>query len=428
MKIPKAYVSGPITKTELVGALRKLRESAAGPDGVTRKDLRGMNQSDLLCLLNIVWGSKILCPILKTNRTVLLPKGGDLSNPKNWRPITIASRVLRLLQQIISARLKAQVPLHFSQRGFTAQDGVLMNSLVLQAVLKVFRANGRPLTVLSLDLAKAFDRVTTTSIIDSLRKHGVDEHTVAYINANYTGITTSFQCHGIQTKRVSLGRGTKQGDPMSGFLFNLIIDSLLEQLHEFPGISLENAEVKAMAFADDLILLANSPLQMSEMIESSLIFFNRHSLEVNVEKCYAYQLLRVPNTKRVCVVTEPKLSIYGLKVPTVSMDTQFKYLGHKYSHYGVMTSSVKKLDSALRRIMKAPLKPHQKLTMVQRYLVPSLYHGLQQIDITQGKLKTVTKKVRTAVKAIVHLPDGISGGALDIQGSFQLFHPRKMSG
>ncbi|KAE8739109.1 hypothetical protein FOCC_FOCC015401 [Frankliniella occidentalis] len=394
----------PITRTELVAALRRMNESAAGPDGITRADLRAINQNDLLALINIIWGAHLLSPVLKLNRTALLPKSGDLTNPKNWRPITIASKLLRLLQQIVSQRLEKSIPLHFSQRGFTPQDGVLMNNTILQAVLKTYRAAGKPLTVLSLDLAKAFDRVTIESIVDALRKARVDEATIRYVQANYEDITTILQCHGIATSPIPLKRGTKQGDPMSGFLFNLIIDALLYLLHEYPGVDLNGTPVKAMAFADDIILFANSPDEMTEMISCAMAFFTHHRLDVNVEKCSALQLLRVPNTKRTCVFTKPLLKIDGHNVPTISVDEQFKYLGHKYAHYGVKTPTLSKLDAVLLRIKSAPLRPHQKLLILQRYLVPALYHGLQQTNITAGKLKTYNVKIRSFVKSVLHLP------------------------
>lgn len=396
--------SQPISKEEMIRALRKLNESAAGPDGINRKDLRRMNHSELLAILNLIWGTCLLPPILRANRTVLLPKSGDLKDPKNWRPITISSRLLRLLQQIISKRLEKNLPLAYSQRGFTSQDGVLINNTVLQATIKTYRTNGQPLIVLSLDLAKAFDRVTIESITNALRKRGLDQHTIKYILANYTAITTVLECHGIRTNQICLLRGTKQGDPMSGFLFNLIIDDLLILLEKHPGVKIGESTTKALAFADDIVMLATDIHAMEEMIRTAQAFFIHHNLDVNVEKCAALQLLRVPGTKRICVQTKSILKFDGKNIPTIATEDQFKYLGHQYTHIGIRCPSLTKLDTMLQSVEKACLKPWQKLQIIQRYLIPALYHGLQYLGITSGHLKTYDQKLKAAVKRILKLP------------------------
>ena len=100
----------PITFREMQVALRHMKQSACGPDGLKREDLKLANGTDLVCLLNIVFGLCCTPTILRRNRTVLIPKKGDLTKVNNWRPITITSIVTRLLHKILALRKYKIIP------------------------------------------------------------------------------------------------------------------------------------------------------------------------------------------------------------------------------------------------------------------------------------------------------------------------------
>jgi hypothetical protein len=54
---------------------------------------------------------------------------------------------------------------------------------------------------------------------------------------SYNGLKTTLQHKGAQIE-VPLLRGVKQGDPLSPFIFNAIMNPLLEQLEEMKGVTL----------------------------------------------------------------------------------------------------------------------------------------------------------------------------------------------
>ena len=73
----------PITFKEMQVAFRHMKQSACGPDGLKREDLKLANGTDLVCLL-VVFGLCCTPTILRRNRTVLIPKKGDLTKVNNW--------------------------------------------------------------------------------------------------------------------------------------------------------------------------------------------------------------------------------------------------------------------------------------------------------------------------------------------------------
>lgn len=67
--------------------------------------------------------------------------------------------------------------------------------------------------------------------------------------------------------QLPLRRGVKQGDPLSPLLFNLVLDPLLQQLHQSAdGFPVADQHLAAMAYADDVTLFSGSPAGMSRLL------------------------------------------------------------------------------------------------------------------------------------------------------------------
>lgn len=82
------------------------------------------------------------------------------------------------------------------------------------------------------------------------------------------------------------GGGVKQGCPLSPLIFNLMTADLEEEMGrmKWGGVRLGGGRVYTLAYADDIVLLAEDEEGMRSMIERLERYMERKRLEVNTEK------------------------------------------------------------------------------------------------------------------------------------------------
>ena len=125
--------------------------------------------------------------------------------------------------------------------------------------------------------------------------------------------------HG-DTPETPMGRGAKQGCPLSVLRFNAFINGLLRHLKSVPAawrIS-HNQSTQGQAFADDTALFADSHAGLQALVKATHQFLEFFAVEMAAHKSF-----HTSNT------TDPPLPLfYGTEViPFVSASTPVKYLG-----------------------------------------------------------------------------------------------------
>lgn len=311
----------PILSEEVVKARKDLKSSAPGPDGITKKDMGKIPIAKLELLYNFMVFLQYTPIPLRKSRTILIPKGTEnLSSVDNWRPITISSLLLRTFSRLYNTRLNV-IKLNAQQRGFTNMDGCFANTLILQTAIKTSRKKGIPLHVISLDLKKAFDSVSHNSIRRALSRLNFYDRTINVILSGYEGASTSINCQSHNICSVEVNRGVKQGDPLSPFLFNAIIDELVVALNStFQGYRMHDQNITCMAYADDLIVIGSSLYDTRKSLQMCEQFFAERGLDLNPRKCSTLSMMTVPRKKKVCVATQPQFRLLDASIKTITTD------------------------------------------------------------------------------------------------------------
>lgn len=92
----------PVLLDDIAAAIKDMKPSAPGTDKISLTDLRSLDPRLLETMFNGFLFTGHFLPVYKECRTTLVPKKGDLSRVKNWRPITITSVISRLFSKLLA--------------------------------------------------------------------------------------------------------------------------------------------------------------------------------------------------------------------------------------------------------------------------------------------------------------------------------------
>ena len=265
------------------------------------------------------------------------------------------------------------------------------------------------------DAKKAFDSVSHDAILKALESAGAPANAVNYIRNLYTYSNTQISVNGSVSEPISVKRGVKQGDPLSCFLFNLVVDQCLRKLDTSLGVKLAGeVRVNHLAYADDVVLLAESPRNLNRLVQQYTLELSRVGLEVNAAKCATVNIRvhkRKAGTKWV-VDSSSIVEIDGAAIPSLPASEAYRYLGvgmgsrPKDDRKRQAASCHALLEKQLNNISAALLKPQQRLKTLREHLLPKLTHQLVLVKPTKDLLMRLDVLVRRAVSKWLHLPHG----------------------
>ena len=292
-------------------------------------------------------------------------------------------------------------------------DGIWENIILSKSLIKRAQKESKPLCFCLLDIKKAFDSVSHESLQRAIERKGVPPQIRKYITQLYRQATTTIKNNDNQTP-ISFTTGVLQGDPLSGTLFNLVLDMAFAPLEDGLGLDVGPHKLNRICFADDTILVSDSPAGLQGLIDQATNEFRKVGLYLNGKKCATLRF-SVNAAKKISAVNpEPFIKIDefraddGSLIPFKALKTAdfYKYLGIQLRAFGQDDSepTVAKLISRLERLSTTLLRPQQRLYALRVHLLPSFVHTLVLGEISQQLLDKMDKIVRKTVRKWLHLP------------------------
>ncbi|GKC07706.1 RNA-directed DNA polymerase, eukaryota, reverse transcriptase zinc-binding domain protein [Tanacetum coccineum] len=151
--------------------------------------------------------------------------------------------------------------------------------------------------IFKVDFEKAFDFVNWNYLYFVLLHMGFGSKWRSWICSCLHSARTSILINGSPTLEFSLGHGLRQGDPLSPFLFILVMEGLHLALQEanhswlIKGVSLGNDafNVSHFFFADDVVILTDwNTNDMKNIVRTLNSFYMASGLKINISKSNVY--------------------------------------------------------------------------------------------------------------------------------------------
>ena len=125
---------------------------------------------------------------------------------------------------------------------------------LISDMLEYTAENETEAILFSADFEKALDSMEHTFIFVTLKSFGFGPDFIQWVKTFLYKAESCVMNNGSSTGYFYLERGTRQGDPISAYLFILALKILFIQIwdnHRIKGIMIDGQEIKLSAYADD---------------------------------------------------------------------------------------------------------------------------------------------------------------------------------
>ena len=332
---------------------------------------------------------------------MLLPKRAEAGDPTKYRLITMSDIVVRCFHRILAQRMEIHLPFSTRQKAFRAGDGVADSVWFIQVVIKHHQDNLRPLNVAFVDVKKAFDSVSHQSILVAAARLGVPPPFLGYIRELYSNVVTTLRIGPDVSSPIRLGRGVRQGDPLSIHLF------CLAGLDPSLGCEVGDLWINHGAFADDIASFAATPCGLQVLateLESQLSMCGLSISSGPHGKSATMHLDFDGKAKKWVLNPLPFLRVANETVPSVSVSQVYRYLWVDVSPRRTKANVASMLRDSLASISSAPLKPQQRLYIATYHLLPKCHHQLALSPSLAKYLRWLDRTVRSALRSWLKLP------------------------
>ena len=377
----KELLDRPVTATEILSTLKRFKNNKSPGTSGFQAEFFKFFWKDIGAFIVRSFNCSIRKGELSTSQKLgiitILPKGNKPREfLKNWRPISLLNTTYKLFSGVIANRLKGVLNdlIHENQKGFLSGRFIGENTRLLYDLIDHIEIQNKPGMVLLLDFEKAFDSVSWNFIYKVFDFFNFGEYFITLLKIILTDIKLCVIQHGFSSEFFNIGRGCRQGDPASPYIFLLCVEIMglmLRENRDISGITLFGREYKVLQYADDTTILLDGSEKSLKSALSLVDQFSKFSgLKPNYDKT---SCIRIGSLKYDNVEFATSYNIQWSQEP-------FSFLGITFTadlrniielNYRDKINSIRKMVTVWSR---RNLSTIGRIIVVKSLIVPKLTH------------------------------------------------------
>ena len=222
---------------------------------------------------------------------VSLPKCATPKRITEFRPITCCNVLYKIISKTMDNKLKPLLGdiISANQSAFVPKRLITDNALIAFEIFHAMKRRGERKdgsVALKLDMKKTYDSVEWFFFFEKVMfRLGFSENWVRRIMNCLSSVSLAFKINGQISGSVILSRGLRQGDPISPYLFLIVVSASSTLISKaanekrIHGVKICNgaSRVSRLFFVDDSILFAKASIRESSVITDIISTYDRAS-------------------------------------------------------------------------------------------------------------------------------------------------------
>jgi hypothetical protein len=228
----------------------------------------------------------------------LIPKVSGAAELKDFCPISLVNGIYKIISKVLANRLRLVMSriISSSQNAFVKGRQILGFVLIANESLDFRLKSGESGLLCKLDMENAYDHVNWDFLLYMLRRCGFRKKWCSWIAFYISLASFSVLINGSPAGFFNSSRGVRQGDPLSPFLFVIVMEAFSRIVKASIDHSLflgfvvgargsEQVHISHLLFADDTLVFSGASRVQVQAIGDLLVCFELvFGLKVNLAK------------------------------------------------------------------------------------------------------------------------------------------------